>query len=83
MKDLGRKLKHLRLIENLSQEGFANIIQVDQSTYSRIENTLCDPRLSCIAKIAAYYQVKISDLLEKELHELLELRAKNRAPHNA
>ncbi len=83
MSNLSNKIKHLRLIENISQEGFAQIIDINQSTYSRIENSNTDPKLSYIEKIAAYYHISVSELFEKDVISILELKKERAKTRNS
>jgi transcriptional regulator with XRE-family HTH domain len=58
----GTKLRKIRLEKNLSQAEVANSIGLDQSTYSRIESDLHEPKASVLMSLAKYYQVDISAL---------------------
>lgn len=72
--NLCTKIRHLRLIENISQEGFAQIMEINQSTYSRIEHENADPKLSYLTKIANYYNISISELFELDVYSIIELK---------
>lgn len=58
----GTKLRNIRLQKGLSQAEVANAIGLDQSTYSRIESDLSEPKASILMKLAKYYQVDVSTL---------------------
>lgn len=58
----GTKLRKIRLEKGLSQVEVANNIGLDQSTYSRIESDLHEPKASVLMNLAKYYQVSISTL---------------------
>jgi transcriptional regulator with XRE-family HTH domain len=58
----GTTLRKLRLKRGLSQTEVANSILLDQSTYSRIESDIHEPKASVLLRIANYYQVDISAL---------------------
>ncbi|WP_435354242.1 helix-turn-helix domain-containing protein [Emticicia sp. SJ17W-69] len=58
----GTKLRKIRLEKGLSQTAVANSIGLDQSTYSRIESDLSEPKAGVLMKIAKFYEVEISSL---------------------
>ncbi len=55
----GTQLRKIRLEKGLSQAEVANSIGLNQSTYSRIESDLHEPKARVLIKIAKYYQVDI------------------------
>jgi transcriptional regulator with XRE-family HTH domain len=58
----GTILRNLRIKNNLSQTEVANNVELDQSTYSRIESDLSEPKASVLMKLAKYYQVDVNAL---------------------
>jgi transcriptional regulator with XRE-family HTH domain len=60
--DFGTILKNLRLAKGYSQPLVAFAVGLEQSSYSRIENGISDPRASTLLKIAEFYEVDVASL---------------------
>ena len=58
----GTKLSKIRVEKGFPQAEVANSIGLDQSTDSRIESDLSEPKASVLMNLAKYYQVDISAL---------------------
>lgn len=63
-KRLGENLKELRIDRNLSQSILANMISVDKSYISNIENGKTNPTTLTLEKIASALKIEISELLK-------------------
>lgn len=73
---IATNIKELRLKHNLSQKEFAKIAGVSDKAVSTWENGTKEPRMGTIQKIADYFGLKKSDIIEdKDI--LPELTAKD------
>ena len=63
MVDLGKKLKSLRLAENLTQVQVADILGVTKTVISSYENDLRQPSYENLLKLSALYKVSTDWLL--------------------
>lgn len=62
-RQLGEKIRHLRLDRALTQEKLAELVKVDYTTINKIENAKRNPSLKTIEKIAKALKVSPKDLL--------------------
>lgn len=62
-KKLGNNLKTIRTAENITQSELAELLGVDKSFVSNIENGKNNPTLSTIANLARALGVTTKDLL--------------------
>lgn len=60
---LGENLKRLRAERGISQVELADMIKVDKSYISNIENAKCNPTLSTIERLSNILNTQVSDLL--------------------
>lgn len=63
-KKLGENLKRIRTRNNVTQVGIANILGVDRSFVSNIENGKTNPTLSTITNLAQALGVSTNELLK-------------------
>jgi transcriptional regulator with XRE-family HTH domain len=63
-KKLGENLKKIRTRKNVSQVEIANILGVNRSFVSNIENGKNNPTLSTIANLAKALKVPVEDLFK-------------------
>lgn len=63
---IGKNIKRLRLSHNLSQEEFGKITGVTNKAVSTWENEIKNPRMGVIQKIADYFGIKKSDIIEDD-----------------
>ena len=63
---VGRNLKVLRQLRNLSQKQLADLIPIDQTYISAIERCSKTPALDTLAKIAVALSCNITDLLNDD-----------------
>lgn len=61
---IGKNIKKLREIHNLSQKELAEIAGVTDKAVSTWENGIKDPRMGAIQKIADYFGILKSDIIE-------------------
>lgn len=64
---LNKNIKYLRLLKKMSQQDLADMIGVDRSTISRIENNEIDTTIDNAIEIANALNVSISDLVGKDI----------------
>ena len=75
-KSLGKRIRHIRKKNDLSQEQFAELIGIDPNSVSRIECGVHYPSLDTLEKISTALEVEMRDLFifnKKESAE--EMRA--------
>ena len=65
-KKIGSLLKELRKEKGLTQEQFAEIVNVSNRTVSRWENGNNMPDLDILIQISDYYGINLRELLEVE-----------------
>jgi transcriptional regulator with XRE-family HTH domain len=63
-KRLGENLKKIRTLKNVSQVGIANILGVDRSFVSNIENGKNNPTLSTITNLAKALKIPVDELFK-------------------
>lgn len=61
---IGDNIKNLRLQHNLSQQELAKVIGVSDKAVSTWEQNKVTPRMGAIQKIADFFAVKKSDIIE-------------------
>lgn len=59
---LGKRIRHIRKKNGLSQEEFAELISIDPNSVSRIECGVHYPSLDTLEKISAVLKVELRDL---------------------
>lgn len=64
---LNKNIKYLRVLKKMSQQDLADMIGVDRSTISRIENNEIDTTIDNAIEIANALNVSISDLVGKDI----------------
>ena len=62
--NLGVKLRKLRFEKNISQMDIAIAVNIDQSTYSRIESDKIEPKVTQLFRISRYFEKDISYFFE-------------------
>ncbi|MFL0198421.1 helix-turn-helix domain-containing protein [Clostridium sp. WILCCON 0269] len=80
MIDIGKKLVHIRKINNISANKLALSIGVDPSTINKIEKGTAKPSIDLLIKICEFFSITLSEffnddsehvVLTSELKELL------------
>lgn len=71
---LARKIKSLRVAQNLSQAELAERAGFARSSLSKIENGILSPTFEMLLKIAKGFRIKLTDLLQPESAPVLSSR---------
>jgi repressor LexA len=66
MMSIGKNIKRLRKIHNLSQKELAEIAGVSNKAVSTWENDIKEPRMGVIQKIADHFGISKSDIIESQ-----------------
>lgn len=66
-KYLNKNIKFLRTSNNMSQQKLADLIGIDRSTVSRIENNEIETTVDNAINIAQVFKISLSDLINKDL----------------
>ena len=64
---LYKNIRTLRVVKGLPQKHIADILEINQSYYSRIERGVSDIPISLVVKICEVYSVSIQVLMERDL----------------
>ncbi|WKN43313.1 XRE family transcriptional regulator [Tunicatimonas pelagia] len=73
MSIIGKNIKTIRTIKNISQAEFADIFDISRASIGAYEEGRADPKLETIINIANYFSISIDTLLTKAL-SVAELR---------
>ncbi|MDX2062765.1 MAG: helix-turn-helix domain-containing protein [Bacteroidia bacterium] len=79
-KELGKRLRFVRLSRGLSQEAVANDLGLTKATVSAIERGKTEPRIATIEKYTDYYGMSIPELFSLELTAVVPKRGDSQAP---
>lgn len=63
LKEIGNRIRSLRNSENMSLQQFADSIDCDKSTLSRIENGKISPTIYCFCMISEKYGLSLNYLI--------------------
>jgi len=66
MKELGKRLRELRIKNDMSQDYVAGMLGVSAQAISKWENGKSDPDISNLISISSLFHVHVDDLLDKE-----------------
>lgn len=58
-----QNIKEIRLSKKLSQENTADVLRINTSTYSKIENGKIDLTIDRLAELAQYFEISTIDML--------------------
>lgn len=77
MTQIGKNIKKIRNVKGLSQQAFADLFELTRGNISSYEEGRADPRIEVIIRIANYFSIPLSDLIQKDLsvNELLHYNA--------
>ncbi len=64
--DLGKKLKELRLSENLTQEQLAEKLNISRVNYTRYEKNQFRPNYETLVLIADFYDISLDELFDRK-----------------
>lgn len=67
---IGKKIKKLRLANNLTQAEFAKLFNLNQQSISRYENGNFQIPYNDLAKIAKYFQISTDYFFDVEIQEI-------------
>ena len=66
---IGKKIKDLRTMYNLTQEELANRVELTKGYISQLENDLTEPSISTLEDIVKALGTNLSDFFEEEKQE--------------
>ena len=66
MSRLGLRISQIRAIRGFSQRRFADMIELDRATLSRIESGIGNPTMETLERIAEGLEVDVADLFSSE-----------------
>ena len=69
------KIEELRNLQNLTQEDFANLMQVSRQTISSLENGKYNPSIFLAYKISIFFNLSIEDVF------IFEENSEEKCPH--
>lgn len=69
--NLANNLKYLRLIRGGTQGGVAKKIGIIQKSLNEYENGKGLPSLSTLMKIADYYELSLTEIVEEDLTKII------------
>ena len=77
MTQIGKNIKKIRSVNGLSQQSFADLFSLTRGNISSYEESRAEPKIEVMIKIANYFGIPLSDLIEKDLsvNELLHYNA--------
>ncbi|WP_445710289.1 helix-turn-helix domain-containing protein [Flavobacterium sp.] len=61
--DIGKNIKQIRELKNISQDYMANALNISQSTYAKIESGQVVPKVDRLKEIATIFEIDLSTLL--------------------
>lgn len=71
MKIISSNIAYLRNKNNYTQEVLADKLDITRNRLSSWEEHRCEPNIELIIRIADFFQIKIDDLLKKELRKCM------------
>jgi len=73
MTQIGKNIKKIRNVRGLSQQSFADLFELTRGNISSYEEGRAEPRIEVMVKVAKFFGIPLSDLIEKDLsvNELL------------
>ena len=75
--DLGKKILELRKKENLSQEQFADKINVTRQTISKWELNETTPDIKQVKELSRLFKISLDELTENDITTLVMQKASN------
>ena len=63
---IGKKLKELRIAENLTQEQLSSRLNVSRVNYTRYETDKVRPDYETLIKIADYYDISLDEIFDRK-----------------
>jgi len=73
MTQIGKNIKKIRSVKGLSQQSFAELFDLTRGNISSYEESRAEPKIEVMIRIANFFGIPLSDLIEKDLsvNELL------------
>lgn len=65
--NIGKKLKELRLAENLTQAQLAEKFNINRVNYTRYETNAVSPDYETLISIADFYNITLDELFERKI----------------
>ncbi|MCI8820370.1 MAG: helix-turn-helix transcriptional regulator [Clostridia bacterium] len=65
--NIGKKLKELRLAENLTQAQLAEKLNINRVNYTRYETNAVSPDYETLISIADFYNITLDELFERKI----------------
>jgi len=63
---LAKRVRHLRLMRNMSQEVFAEVVGIDRTYQSQIERAIANPSLEVLCRVANGLNVELVELFTRQ-----------------
>ena len=63
---VGKKLRELRISENLTQQQLADILKISRVNYTRYECDKVRPDYETLIKIADYYDISLDEIFNRK-----------------
>lgn len=67
MVQIGKKLKELRISENLTQQQIAEILNISRVNYTRYETDASRPDYETLIAIADFYKISLDEIFNREI----------------
>ena len=67
MTQIGKNIKKIRSVNGLSQQSFADLFSLTRGNISSYEESRAEPKIEVMIKIANYFGIPLSDLIEQDL----------------
>lgn len=67
MVHIGKKLKELRITENLTQQQIAEILNISRVNYTRYETNASRPDYETLIAIADFYKISLDEIFNREI----------------
>jgi len=67
MTHIGNNIKKIRKLKRLSQQAFADFFDLTRGNISSYEESRAEPKIEVIIRIANFFSIPVTDLIEKEL----------------
>ncbi|MCH5146813.1 MAG: helix-turn-helix transcriptional regulator [Clostridiales bacterium] len=64
---IGKKLKELRISENLTQQQIAEILSISRVNYTRYETNASRPDYETLIAIADFYKISLDEIFNREI----------------
>ena len=65
----GKNLKHWRKLKGMTQEEFANTLQIKRSLLGAYEEERAEPRIDVLEMVSDHFRISLDDLLRRDLSE--------------